>query len=221
MLNNFFKNITLEWEWIMQKLGLILFLTLIGITQPSHAGFVSILPVGSSLDADPILDVETSPGATIIFDIILDTTGNTGYVTTLTYNLFWDDNELELILEDSVSPPSPPRTGGGFNTEGPSERKITSHYAPDVVVPTQEYLVSRWSFLVLIGLNNDGMIDVVLKAFTEEGANEFGPVNFDSSFENQGLEVQPIPAVPVPAAFWLFGTALIGFIGISRRTKVA
>jgi hypothetical protein len=26
--------------------------------------------------------------------------------------------------------------------------------------------------------------------------------------------------VPVPAAFWLFGTALIGFIGISRRTKV-
>ena len=29
-----------------------------------------------------------------------------------------------------------------------------------------------------------------------------------------------IPAVPVPAAVWLFGTALIGFIGISRRTKV-
>jgi hypothetical protein len=26
--------------------------------------------------------------------------------------------------------------------------------------------------------------------------------------------------VPVPAAFWLFGTALIGFIGVSRRTKV-
>ena len=30
-----------------------------------------------------------------------------------------------------------------------------------------------------------------------------------------------IPAVPVPAAFWLFGTALIGFIGMSRRTKVS
>ena len=26
--------------------------------------------------------------------------------------------------------------------------------------------------------------------------------------------------IPVPAAFWLFGTALIGFIGISRRIKV-
>ena len=207
----------MEWEWIMQKLGLILFLTLIGITQPSHAGYFSILPAGSSLDADSILDVETSPGATSIFDIILDTTGNTGDVTTLTYNLFWDDNELELILEDSVSPPSPPRTGGGFNTEGPSERKITSHYAPDVVTPNQLYLVSRWSFLVLNGLNNDGLIDVVLTASTEE--NVLG--SFNSSFENQGLEVQPIPAVPVPAAVWLFGTALIGFVGMSRRRKVA
>jgi len=28
-------------------------------------------------------------------------------------------------------------------------------------------------------------------------------------------------AVPVPAAFWLFGSALVGFIGMSRRTKVS
>jgi hypothetical protein len=31
----------------------------------------------------------------------------------------------------------------------------------------------------------------------------------------------PTSEVPVPAAVWLFGTALIGFIGISRRRKVA
>jgi hypothetical protein len=30
-----------------------------------------------------------------------------------------------------------------------------------------------------------------------------------------------IGAVPVPAAVWLFGTALIGFVGLSRRRKVA
>ncbi len=35
------------------------------------------------------------------------------------------------------------------------------------------------------------------------------------------VEISDIPAVPVPAAFWLFGTALIGFVGMSRRRKIA
>ena len=35
------------------------------------------------------------------------------------------------------------------------------------------------------------------------------------------LVTGPPPAVPIPAAVWLFGTALIGFVGMSRRTKVA
>ncbi len=39
-----------------------------------------------------------------------------------------------------------------------------------------------------------------------------------SEFLTAELTVSP---VPVPAAFWLFGTALIGFVGISRRTKIS
>jgi hypothetical protein len=35
------------------------------------------------------------------------------------------------------------------------------------------------------------------------------------------LSDSSIPAVPVPATVWLFGTALVGFIGVSRRRKVA
>ena len=34
-------------------------------------------------------------------------------------------------------------------------------------------------------------------------------------------DASAVPAVPVPAAVWLFGTALIGFVGMSRRRKVA
>lgn len=42
------------------------------------------------------------------------------------------------------------------------------------------------------------------------------------SDEARGLPpIIPPPQVPVPAAFWLFGTALIGFIGISRRTNLS
>jgi len=36
---------------------------------------------------------------------------------------------------------------------------------------------------------------------------------------SESLSLNPSP-VPVPAAVWLFGTALIGFVGMSRRTKV-
>ena len=50
-------------------------------------------------------------------------------------------------------------------------------------------------------------------------------VSFDTDFEAAlTSKIQAIvkpPAVPVPAAVWLFGTALIGFIGVSRRRKVA
>ncbi len=35
------------------------------------------------------------------------------------------------------------------------------------------------------------------------------------------LVANTVSAVPVPAAIWLFGTALIGFVGISRRRKLA
>ena len=45
------------------------------------------------------------------------------------------------------------------------------------------------------------------------------------SWYNISIEVAEggriIPAVPVPAAVWLFGSALIGFVGMSRRRKVA
>ena len=34
------------------------------------------------------------------------------------------------------------------------------------------------------------------------------------------VAIYGVSPIPVPAAFWLFGTALIGFIGFSRRTKV-
>ena len=39
-----------------------------------------------------------------------------------------------------------------------------------------------------------------------------------SNFAIYGAAVSPIP---VPAAVWLFGTALIGFVGMSRRREVA
>ena len=51
--------------------------------------------------------------------------------------------------------------------------------------------------------------------------NGGGSPGFDLAFI-QGLEGSvTVNPVPVPAAVWLFGTALIGFVGMSRRRKVA
>lgn len=49
------------------------------------------------------------------------------------------------------------------------------------------------------------------QAADKQLVNAFAPYSHDGGYTS---------VIPVPAAFWLFGTALIGFIGISRRTKV-
>jgi hypothetical protein len=42
----------------------------------------------------------------------------------------------------------------------------------------------------------------------------------DKNLSHFSIYTSGISPVPVPAAIWLFGTALIGFIGMSRRTRV-
>jgi hypothetical protein len=56
-----------------------------------------------------------------------------------------------------------------------------------------------------------------------EGSNTGSTVGADIDAVGAISSAPPvtIPAVPVPAAVWLFGTALIGFVGMSRRRKVA
>jgi hypothetical protein len=44
-----------------------------------------------------------------------------------------------------------------------------------------------------------------------------GPGGTDPKLIQDGIAAVP---VPIPAAFWMFGTALIGFVAMSRRTKV-
>jgi len=57
-------------------------------------------------------------------------------------------------------------------------------------------------------------ITSALYALVQTGSTDLGQAA--ESIDN--LSINP---VPVPAAFWLFGTALIGFVGISRRRLVA
>jgi hypothetical protein len=46
----------------------------------------------------------------------------------------------------------------------------------------------------------------------------FGEAGASTSYGMYGIEISQ---VPLPAAVWLFGSGLIGLIGISRRKKAA
>ena len=70
----------------------------------------------------------------------------------------------------------------------------------------------------------EGSFDVgLLSLFDEETGGEVIMYLTMSCVNDEAIvsaDVSPVTATPVPAAFWLFGTALIGFVSISRRTDV-
>ena len=69
----------------------------------------------------------------------------------------------------------------------------------------------------ILGLNIGGnwLTDT---AVVSTGANAF-QVSFDNSGTLVTVDVQIVPPVPVPAAVWLFGSGLIGLVGVARRKK--
>ena len=70
------------------------------------------------------------------------------------------------------------------------------------------------SYLFDISMIWDGEMDIVLKNFW--GTDGAGSAN--GSISN--VQIWGPSPVPVPAAVWLFGTALLGFIGLSRSARV-
>ena len=72
---------------------------------------------------------------------------------------------------------------------------------------------------------DDGVLEVsfdlgLLSLFDETTGGKIITYLTMSCANDEAIVHADVSAVPVPAAFWLFGTALIGFIGISRRTQV-
>jgi len=73
------------------------------------------------------------------------------------------------------------------------------------------------SITTTLGSNVDGGVTLQLKS-------SCGPVDgciSDAYFDNVRMLIEPPAAVPVPAAVWLFGSGLLGLVGVARRKKAA
>ena len=69
----------------------------------------------------------------------------------------------------------------------------------------------------ILGLSTDGGASWVADlAVNQVGANAY-TVLFNNGGTFLQVDVRIVPAVPVPAAVWLFGSGLVGLIGLARR----
>jgi hypothetical protein len=118
--------------------------------------------------------------------------------------LLFPGSAVEFTL-DSLSPPNlPGHNLIGFETNFGTEATGNANALQEGEVLTVTILSLLFSDFTA-ALADDFRIGIHVHSFNDGGSESF---------------VTPPSAIPVPAAFWLFGTALIGFIGMSRRTKV-
>jgi hypothetical protein len=126
-----------------------------------------------------------------------------------------------------------------FGWSYPSDTSMTfSFNSPQSVFSmdiTDLASIGDTSIEVFFGVATDPLAEVIYTGFFDDHGNQdfLGFISTEVSFDSlkfnftvgewigiDRVRYGAIPAVPVPAAFWLFGTALIGFIGFSRRTQV-
>ena len=108
-----------------------------------------------------------------------------------------------------------PASDGVHHTlnQGPAPLAVTTLNTSTLCVPGTDCIgnvLSGGSLFTDDGISGSPMIDGPFI-----GLN----VNFDIGSGNS-LEVLSVSSVPVPAAAWLFGSGLIGLIGIARRKKI-
>jgi hypothetical protein len=132
---------------------------------------------------------------------------------------------LVRFLDPQIPSAPPPNNLNPPNLPGGQEVGFTADFGVNADLP------SNWGFDTRINestLNQaDGdflnlrIVGLNLSAFEQAFlANDFKIGLHVQSFGEESASFVALSAIPVPAAFWLFGTALIGFVGFSRRRSI-
>ena len=184
-----------------------------GLGSPNQADaamfFFIPFPNDAQLDGDPILDIATSVGAIIEYNIILNTGGLAAGPLDLVFEVSWDGAELFPSLID-FAPGASPFGGADSSVTFGNTETVTYSNLPSA--NGEAGTLTLFDMTVLDGLVNDGSADFTLNLIsaTIGGNSVLGQfVGFP-----QIDEVQPIPE---PSTALLL--ALGGLVARRRRRR--
>jgi hypothetical protein len=117
--------------------------------------------------------------------------------------------------------------GSGFGSDGSARGKdfsVTLGGSPYDITTTYSGAVGIGDAVPVGDLFRYALIDFVSLGQAFGGSTGVGGASLSFLQDTDNLTFDgdiSASAVPVPAAIWLFGTALLGFVGMSRKTKVS
>jgi hypothetical protein len=196
-------------------------------------GLASLL-MASQVNANTI---QVNPGSITVpngssFDLTVAGAGFTDFTSGGSFILDWDPtyltlttSELELVGDGSFDPVSGTFDFGtiglnGFDignvtvydlVSGLIEINVSTGFGP---AKTGDFDIAALSFLAISPITTDAVITVGGLLWND--AITGNPLVNQPNFVGASVTIE---AVPVPAAVWLFGSGLIGLVGVARRKQ--
>jgi hypothetical protein len=166
-----------------------------------------------TIEATPALGLVIDDPATLIIESDFGLPSSVSDLNLYDWGTFGQHGDVELVTPSFQSLitifDDQPRDGNVDNAFG-----FFEYFAPDIGAPpgfplTELYLLEFFNMTPVPG------VDFM----------RVGRLRDPTLYLVQGdliiSDITAIPAVPVPAAVWLFGTALIGLVGFGKRRKAA
>lgn len=133
--------------------------------------------------------------------------------SNITVNSFTDSDDDGVVGSNVnfLSPGSPDHLpGGGAYFDNPADFGAHTNGIDDGINSGDEYI----TFLATLGTDYQTLMDAIFAGTFRIGLHVQGILPDQRDWSDAYIS-----QVPVPAAAWLFGSALLGFIGTSRRRK--
>lgn len=174
------------------------------------AAFTLFIPVANAALVEPVLEIgSTGAGDFIASDgtsLTMDGTG-TSIITSFGPPLtFIDIPDVDFILT---------ATANGNNG-------ANAYFFNNGSITAGPYINTTFDNLVISDLGSSASFFADLTGGGRiEGAFIISSGTIAGSFTGTNLLAKAGPVVPVPAAVWLFGSGLLGLVGVARRKKTA